>query len=558
MTPITIRAGDTRIIEIPVDPASALEGTRVRARLWLGTITSPTWVHTWDTLDGQGIEIVGQWVRLSTGGAPWHTAPRGRDLDMLLELELIRGGSIATLPNDPNEPQLRHYPIRVLAQAIVTAAPSVDPGGDPIDGTLTDVWVDGDAGSDLAAGTEDDPVRTLARAIALVTDEEIGAIYLRPSADPYDGAVLGRPLGRRFALELVATGDWREVAPPWTVSADSSTFEIGAPGASWSPNEWLAMGATLEVVSSSDPLLVGSRRTIVQSTADRIWTGISFASMPAGTVVRIVVPRVEVDVSDGLHLGTDTAPLALFGIILNTHSLLTTHVIHGSGLLHGCRLSSPATVLRPTSIVWTGAGWTYRHDGAWERYVGLGLSVAGQLFCLGGNQVAGTFTAHQLAFEHTRLDAHGIGVLGLEDGLWDLQMTTGCSGWFGRNVFSGSPKAPVWLGRRTHITHGSHVDLRTTAHLPEGGEIRVDGSRLSVSSPDRIVTTGTIRAQAGGVVRIQGAPAIASPPGGGYIVGEPSFQVAAPDLDHESLTPAGRLVNPVDGSRIYWAAPEPT
>lgn len=545
---LVIRAGDTDVIEIPVTPEGALDGARVRARMWLGRITKPTWAHSWDTLDGVGIEIVGGTIRLSTGGADWLSAPRDRALEMALEVELSRGGSVQTLP---------HYPVRVLPQAILTPPTPPEPSP-PIDGTLTEVWVDGDAGSDLAAGTEDDPVRTLARAIELVTDEEIGAIYLRPSAAPYDGAPLVRPLGRRFALELVATGDWREVAPPWTVSADSSTFEIGAPGASWSPNEWLAMGATLEVVSSSDPLLVGARRTIVQSTVDRIWVGISFASMPAGTVVRLVVPRVELDVSEGLHLGTDSAPLALFGLGMNTHSLLTTHVIHGSGLLHGCRISTPAVVLRPTSIVWTGAGWTYRHDGAWERYVGLGLSVAGRLFCLGGNQVAGTFTAHQLAFEHTRLDAHGIGVLGLEDGLWDLQMTTGCSGWFGRNVFSGSPKAPVWLGRRTHITHGSHVDLRTTAHLPDGGELRVDGSRLSVSSPDRIVTTGTIRAQAGGVVRIQGTPAIASPPGGGYIVGEPSFQVAAPDLDHESLTPKGRLVNPVDGSRIYWAAPEPT
>src|SRR5690606_16552253 len=124
------------------------------------------------------------------------------------------------------------------------------------------------------------------------------------SSEPYDGAVLGRPLGRRFGLEIVAPGEWHEVAPPWTVSPDSSAFEIGAPGASWSPNEWLALGATLEVVSSSNPALVGARRTIVQSTADRVWVGASFAAMPAGTVVRIVVPRVALDVSAGLHLGT--------------------------------------------------------------------------------------------------------------------------------------------------------------------------------------------------------------------------------------------------------------
>src|SRR5690606_35198364 len=192
------------------------------------------------------------------------------------------------------------------------------------------------------------------------------------------------------------------------------------------------------------------------------------------------------------------------------------------------------------------------------RYVGLGLSVAGELYVVGGDQTAGTFTAHRLSIGSTWLDVHGLGVSGLSGGTYDLELSRGASGVLGRtSLFPGAAKAPVWLGRRTHIIGGSHVDLRTTAHLPDGGEIRVDGSRLSVSSPDRIVTTGTIRAQAGGVVRIQGAPAIASPPGGGYIAGEPSFQIAVPNLDDSSLDPKGRLVSPVDGSRIYWAAPEP-
>src|SRR5690606_40486679 len=125
-------------------------------------------------------------------------------------------------------------------------------------------------------------------------------------------------------------------------------------------------------------------------------------------------------------------------------------------------------------------------------------------------------------------------------GTYDVELSRGASGNLGRtSLFQGGARAPIWLGRRTHITGGSHVDLRTTAHLPDGGELRVDGSRLSVSSPDRIVTTGTVRAQAGGVVRIQGPTAVNSPPGGGYIVGEPSFQIAVANLDDSSFDPKG-------------------
>src|SRR5690606_7008 len=158
----------------------------------------------------------------------------------------------------------------------------------------------------------------------------------------------------------------------------------------------------------------------------------------------------------------------------------------------------------------------YRHGPEALRYGGLGLAAEGQLFFVGGAQLSGTFAAHRIAVGNTSLDVHGLGVSGLSGGTYDLELSRGASGSLGRTALSpGEAKAPVWLGRRTHIIGGSHVDLRTTAHLPDSGELRVDGSRLSVSSPDRIVTTGTIRAQAGGAVRIQGPPAIASPPGGG-------------------------------------------
>lgn len=544
---LIITAWDTDVIEIPVSPASALAGSRVQAKLWVGPIKEPTWSFSWDTVEPNGIEVDEAGViRLATAVAPWSSAPVQRSLEMKLVVRVSRGGSSDTVFSGT---------VYVHPQPIeYTAEP--DPGDVPEDGTLTDVWVDGDAGSDLATGTEDDPVRTLARAIELVTDEEVGAVYLRPSLEPYDGAVLGRPLGRRFGLEIVAPGEWAEVAPPWTVSADSTTVEIGAPGATWAPNEWLERGATLEVVASSNPAVVGARRTIVQNTADRVWVSVALEDMPEGTTCRIVTPGVTLDVSDGLHLGTGPAYLALFGLELLVNDLpLLQRTWHGTGVIHGCRVAGWVNVY--PGRFWTGAGYAYRFEPATYRYVGLGLSVVGELYVVGGDQVSGTLTAHRLSIGSTWLDVHGLGVSGLS-GAYDLELSRGASGNLGRTaLFPGAAKAPIWLGRRTHITHGSHVDLRTAAHLPDGGELRVDGSRLSVSSPDRIVTTGTVRAQAGGVVRIQGTPAVNSPPGGGYIAGEPSFQIAVPDLDHESLTPKGRLVSPVDGSRIYWAAPEP-
>lgn len=128
--PLVIRAGDTDTIEISVSPSGALDGTRVRAKLWLGKINAPSWSHSWDTLDGLGIEIVGGTILLSTGGADWLSAPRDRALEMVLEVELSRGGSVQTLP---------HYPVRVLPQAILTPPDPPGPPSPPIDGTLAEV-----------------------------------------------------------------------------------------------------------------------------------------------------------------------------------------------------------------------------------------------------------------------------------------------------------------------------------------------------------------------------------------------------------------------------------
>src|SRR5690606_32741150 len=202
-----------------------------------------------------------------------------------------------------------------------------------------------------------------------------------------------------------------EVAPPWTVSADSTTVEIGAPGAAWAPNEWLVAGATLEVVSSSNPAVVGARRTIVQSTADRVWVSVALEDMPAGTTCRIVTPGVTLDVSDGLHLGEGPAYLALFGLELvvseEAHAQSTWH---GTGMFHGCRLSGWVSIY--PDDVWAGAGCAYRNDPEALRYGGLGLSAEGQLFFVGGAQLSGTFAAQRIAVGNTSLDVHGLGVSG--------------------------------------------------------------------------------------------------------------------------------------------------
>src|SRR5690606_41326667 len=117
--------------------------------------------------------------------------------------------------------------------------------------------------------------------------------------------------------------------------ADRTGVGIGAAGAAWSPNEWLAAGAALEVVSSSNPAIVGARRTIVQSTADRVWVSVALEDMPAGTTCRIVTPGVTLDVSDGLNLGTGPAYLALFGLELVVSNLSNLQRSwHGTGVIH--------------------------------------------------------------------------------------------------------------------------------------------------------------------------------------------------------------------------------
>src|SRR5690606_35156980 len=130
------------------------------------------------------------------------------------------------------------------------------------------------------------------------------------------------------------------------------------------------------------------------------------------------------------------------------------------------------------------------------------------------------------------------------------------------SAFAGRPKAPVFLSgtsRWLDVNGNSIVRFRTRVEqIVTSTECRIgERSHLNTQNPDLLVTPGAIRVQEDSSYRINGTPAINSPPGGGYIVGEPSFQIAVPDLDHESLTPKGRLVSPVDGSRIYWAAPEP-
>src|SRR5690606_26533548 len=155
-------------------------------------------------------------------------------------------------------------------------------------------------------------------------------------------------------------------------------------------------------------------------------------------------------------LGTGPAYLALFGLELVVSDLSNLQrTWHGTGVIHGCRASGWVN-LYPGRF-WAGAGYIYRFEAAAYLYGGLGLFIEGELFVIGGNQVAGTFTAHRLSIGSTWLDVHGLGVSGLIGGAYDLELSRGASGNLGRTtLFPGAVKAPIWLGRRTHITHGSH------------------------------------------------------------------------------------------------------
>lgn len=109
----TITVGDTDTIELTVSPASALDGARVRADLWLGDITTPTWSHRWDS-DGDaptGVTTDAETgeLELATSVVTWTGLP-ARTLRLSLEIELTRGGSVETLP---------HYTVDVRPQRIV-------------------------------------------------------------------------------------------------------------------------------------------------------------------------------------------------------------------------------------------------------------------------------------------------------------------------------------------------------------------------------------------------------------------------------------------------------
>lgn len=555
--PLIIRAGDTDTIEIPVTPSWALEGARVRAQLWLGKISDPSWSHSWDTLDGVGIEIVGGTIRLSTGGADWLSAPRDRALEMTLEVELSRGGSVQTLP---------HYPVRVLPQAILTPPTPPEPSP-PIDGTLTEVWVDGDAGSDLATGTEDDPVRTLARALELLAESDSSVVYVRPATEPYDGSVFARSLNRTGNTSFVAVGDWVEEVAPFAVGASAGVELVASTDLGWTENAFPLAGQFLEVVSSSDADLVGQRRNITRNTSDRLWLGHSLSkAVPAGTVVRVVSPPVVVSLGGTFFGGLGRGALFEFdGFDFVCDSPFDPPIIqadtlalHGLISCYGCRFSGNLGDL----FLRSDSGYLWAGGYELTTRAGNGIAVLGSVTAQ-NTYLSGVFVCRSMyMLGGGSAELLGLSALGAANG---LTSTVGHGGWvtLGSVAFyAGRPKAPAFLSGTTRwldVNGNGIVRIRTRVEqIVTSTEARIgERSHLNTQNPDLLVTAGVIRVQEASSYRINGTPAINSPPGGGFIVGEPSFQVAVPDLDHESLTPKGRLVNPVDGSRIYWAAPEP-
>src|SRR5690606_14667118 len=376
-TQLTIRAGDTDVIEIPVSPASALAGTRSRAPLWIRTITAPTWVHTWDTIDPHGIEVVDGVIRLATGGASWLTIPQGRALSMTLEVELSRGASIHTLP---------HYQVAVLPQAILTVVPPVDPGGDPVDGTLTVCWAAGAAGPDLAAASEDDPRRTIGGALELLADGD-ATTWLRPRAGgaAYDSRPLATLRTRRGRLYVRATPDsWEEWAAPFELNTSTSTrvMVVASSDPGWGENT--ARGAILEIVESSTAALVGQRRTILRNTSDTAWVGMGFAAnLPAGTKARIIRPTVVLaDKGDGrnvVYLGEHyaRAGLALEGIVFSSEADQWEFV--GSGSLFGCEVRSTAVFYTGRALLGITAAPEPLPGVPYQALAGCGIAVHGLL-----------------------------------------------------------------------------------------------------------------------------------------------------------------------------------
>src|SRR5690606_15894421 len=283
-------------------------------------------------------------------------------------------------------------------------------------------------------------------------------------------------------------------------------------------------------------------------------------NIPAGTKARIIRPTVVLeDEGDGknvVYLGEHSrAGLALEGLVFSSAADQWEFV--GSGSLFGCEVRSPAAFYFGRSLVGITAAPGHLPGVPYRALAGCGIAVHGllstaQCFFLAVATCAGATLSNSFAI------LYGFSSLGALNGL-----TVQASHlYLGAPSFFGGPKAPVFISGTTRwldLRGGSVVLFRSRIEqIGTSTEMRIgERSHANVQNPDLIVTAGTIRAQEDSSYRIDGVPARNSPPGGGFIVGESSFQLTAPDLDDSSLPNKGRIVNPIDGSRIYWAIPEP-
>lgn len=429
--------------------------------------------------------------------------------------------------------------------------------------TRTEVWVDGDAGSDLATGSEDDPVQTIGRALELLADGD-ATIWLRPRAAgaAYDSRPLSTLRTRRGRLYVRATPDsWAEWAAPFELGATSTRVMIVAssnPG--WGGNT--ARGAILEIVESSTPALVGQRRTILRNTSDTAWVGMSYSeNIPAGTKARIIRPTVVLeDKGDGkniVYLGEQPhASLILEGIVFSSNAVQWDFV--GSGSLFGCEVRTVAVFYCGRAFLGITAAAEPLPGAPYQALAGCGIAAHG-LFATTQCDIHGVVTCVGATLTNSYVTLYGFSSLGALNGLTvqATHLTLGAPSFF------GGPKAPAFISGTTRwldLRGGSVVLFRTRIEqIGTSTELRIgERTHANVQNPDLIVTAGAIRAQEDSSYRIDGTPARNSPPGGGFIVGESSFQLTVPDLNDNSLANKGRLVNPIDGSRIYWAIPEPT
>lgn len=551
-----IRQRDTDVLRVQISPPSSLAGSRVRAKLWVGPREAPLWSYTWDSIAPEWMSIdpeEGE-LLLGTGGASWENFPKGEQ-QARLEVDLFRGGTLQTL-NDMT------VTVMPKAQGPVDTTDPTDQ--DPVDGTLTEVWVDGDAGTDLATGSEDDPLRTIGRALELLADGD-ATIWLRPRAGgaAYDSRPLAKPRTRRGLLYVRATPDsWEEWAAPFELNTSTSTrvMIVASSDPGWGENT--ARGAILEIVESSTPALVGQRRTILRNTSDTAWVGMGFsANIPAGTQARIIRPSVVLeDEGDGknvVYLGElyARAGLALEGVVFSSKADQWEFV--GSGSLFGCEVRSVAVFYSGRAFLGITAAPEPLPGVPWQALAGCGIAVHGLLAATQYELFAvATCVGATLANSYGFL--YGFSSLGAANGL----TVQACYLILGSAGFFGGPKAPVFVNGTTRWLdlRGSEVLFRSRVEqIGTSTELRIgERSHANVQNPDLIVTAGAIRAQEDSSYRIDGVPARNSPPGGGFLVGESSFQLAAPDLNDNSLPNKGRLVNPIDGSRIYWAISEPT